>query len=184
MSLHDRVSALPDGGRALAVSRLRRSVLKVLHRAFSNSSLESQVDLAKRLKVRRSAVNQVFRGDGNVRISTLAEYLYEMGYELDITLVKAGEIRDAALQDRAPTPAFPTASASASVTYGTYAWKAPDVAHILCATTPYAWSNLVLIDACANAAIGVSEIGVTISDDLVYSALNMSPAFTAEGTAQ
>lgn len=118
MSLYDRVAAMPHGGRALAVVRLRRAVITALHTAFRTSPLQSQTELAKRLKVRRSAVNQVFRGDGNVRVSTLAEYLYEMGYELDITLVKAGELRAAALEDRTPIPAFASSSASTSLTYG------------------------------------------------------------------
>lgn len=181
MSLYDRVTALSGGGRALAVSRLRRSVLAALHKAFRNSSLESQADLAKHLKVRRSAVNQVFRGDGNVRISTLAEYLYEMGYELDITLVRAGEIRDAALQDRIPAPAFPPASASASATYGTYAWKAHHMGRLW--NVAYQWPNLLLLDVCTNTAIGVSEIGVITSAVPSYSALNMSQAFAARGAA-
>jgi len=174
MSLHDRVAALPGGGRALAVSRLRRSALKVLHRAFASSGLESQADLAKRLKVRRSAVNQVFRGDGNVRISTLAEYLYEMGYELNISLVKAGEIRNAAMENRSPVPAFPPVSASAAGTYGTYAWGN----HVKPLWTAlHAWPNLVLLDVCANAALGVSEIGVPTTAETAYSVLDMSQAF-------
>lgn len=181
MSLYERVTAIPGGGRALATSRLRRSVLAALHKAFRNSSLESQADLAKRLRVRRSAVNQVFRGDGNVRISTLAEYLYEMGYELDITLVKAGEMRDAALQDRNPVPAFPSTSASASATYGTYAWKTPDLGRLWNAA--YQWPNLLLLNACTNATIGVSEIGVTTSAAPAYNTLNMSQAFAAKGAA-
>ncbi|WP_192757237.1 helix-turn-helix domain-containing protein [Actinomadura algeriensis] len=83
----------------MAASRLRRRVLVLLHKALDLSDL-SQADLAKRLGRRRSAVNQVFRGDGNVRIETLAEYLHEMGYELDMRLVVAGEPRAAALEGR------------------------------------------------------------------------------------
>lgn len=107
MSLYDRVLARPDGGRALAVSRLKRAVLSALHEAFDMSGTASQSDLARRLHVRRSAVNQVFHGDGNLRISTLAEYLYEMDCELDITVVRAGEPRAAALEGRAALPAHP-----------------------------------------------------------------------------
>lgn len=117
MSLYERIAARPGGERALAVARIRRSVLVILHRAFKASGLDSQSDLAKRLRVRRSAVNQVFRGDGNVRISTLAEYLHAMGFEADLTLVKAGEMRTAALENRSPVPAFPNWSASTSVSY-------------------------------------------------------------------
>lgn len=114
MSLYDRVATLPGGGRALVSSRLKRSILKALHQALAASPLDSQAELASKLRVRRSAVNQVLRGDGNLRVSTIAEYLYEMGYELSVTLVRAGEMRTAALEDRAPVPAFPSASASAS----------------------------------------------------------------------
>jgi transcriptional regulator with XRE-family HTH domain len=102
MSLYDRVLARRDGERALAIARLRRTVLATLHEAFSLSGISTQSDLARSLQVRRSAVNQVFNGDGNVRISTLAEYLNVMGYELDIRLVRSGEPRAAALEGRAP----------------------------------------------------------------------------------
>jgi hypothetical protein len=112
MSLYDRVLARKDGGRTLAVARLKRAVLATLHEAFRVSGIGSQSDLAKRLDVRRSAVNQVFLGDGNVRISTLAEYLYEMGYELDVTIVRSGEPRAAALEGRAPRPAMLTSGFS------------------------------------------------------------------------
>lgn len=125
MSFYERVSALSGGARALASARLRRAVLAAIHSAFLRSSIESQADLAKRLKVRRSAVNQVFRGDGNVRVNTLAEYLFEMGYEVDIILVEAGEMRRAALEERTPTPALTTTAAtttSASIS-ATYAWQ-------------------------------------------------------------
>lgn len=114
MSLYDRVIARAGGGRALAIARLRRTVLSTLHSAFSMSGIESQSDLARRLRVRRSAVNQIFNGDGNLRISTLAEYLYEMGYELDITLVRAGEPRAAALEGRVVQPALGGRSTSTS----------------------------------------------------------------------
>ena len=96
MSLYDQVLTRPGGGRALAVSRLKRAILASLHEAFAMSGIESQSNLGRRLHVRRSAVNQVFLGAGNVRISTLAEYLYDMGYELDVALVRAGEPRVAA----------------------------------------------------------------------------------------
>jgi transcriptional regulator with XRE-family HTH domain len=104
MSLYDRVLTRDDGARVLAVSRLKRAILSTLHEAFSISGLESQSDLARRLRVRRSAVNQVFNSDGNLRISTLAEYLHAMGYELNVTVVRAGEPRAAALEGRPVQP--------------------------------------------------------------------------------
>ncbi|GAA4102398.1 hypothetical protein GCM10022248_89250 [Nonomuraea soli] len=102
-ALYERLAAQPDGLRLLAAARLRRKVIKVLHRSLELSGL-SQSDLGKRLGRRRSAVNQVFKGDGNVRVETLAEYLYEMGFELDLQLVPAGELRRAALEQREARP--------------------------------------------------------------------------------
>ncbi|GAA1855988.1 helix-turn-helix domain-containing protein [Actinomadura bangladeshensis] len=90
MSLYDRIAAKPGGESDLAKARLRYEVLGALQRAFTLSQT-SQADLARKLRVRRSAVNGVVRGDGNVRINTLAEYLFEMGFELNIELVEAGE---------------------------------------------------------------------------------------------
>ncbi len=89
MTLYDQLVATPKGARALSVSRLRYGVLKVLHSALRRSGV-SQAELAGRLGIRKSAVNQVFRGDGNVRISTLAEYLHELGCELEIKAVPLG----------------------------------------------------------------------------------------------
>jgi transcriptional regulator with XRE-family HTH domain len=98
--LYDRVAGKPGGETALAAARLRREVLVVLHEAFEASGLPTQSEIAKRLNVRRSAVNQVFRGDGNLRVNTLAEYLFALGFELNISLVAAGEPRRAELENR------------------------------------------------------------------------------------
>jgi transcriptional regulator with XRE-family HTH domain len=104
MSLYSRIAARPGGKRDLAAARLRYEALVLLQEAFEASGLTSQVELAKKLKVRRSAVNQVLRGDGNVRITTLAEYLYEMGFEALLTLTEAEEPRRAAIDDRPARP--------------------------------------------------------------------------------
>lgn len=98
-NLYERIAGEPGGLRALASARLRRRVLVLLHRALERAGM-NQSELAKKLGYRRSAVNQVFRGDGNVRIETLAEYLYELGFELDAQLVPAGEPRRAAERER------------------------------------------------------------------------------------
>lgn len=103
--LYEQLADSDQGRLALASARLRYEVLGVLHKALEVSGL-SQSDVARKLNLRRSAVNQVFRGDGNVRTSTLAEYLFAMGYELDLQLVRAGEPRHAALEGRQPAPAF------------------------------------------------------------------------------
>lgn len=113
-AIYEQLAGKSKGGAALASARLRYEVLGVLHKALDACGL-SQSDVARRLKRRRSAVNQVFRGDGNVRISTLAEYLYSMGYEIDIQLVRAGEPRQAQIEDRHPEPAFPVRNTNAEV---------------------------------------------------------------------
>lgn len=101
VNAYERVAATAAGARGLAGSRLRYEVLKALHGALSRSG-RTQSELAARLGIRKSAVNQVLRGDGNVRVTTLAEYLQALGFELVIGLVKAGEPRKAATDDRRP----------------------------------------------------------------------------------
>ncbi|MFI6245172.1 helix-turn-helix domain-containing protein [Streptomyces sp. NPDC051016] len=98
-SLYDRFASSEDGAQLLAATRLRREVLRILHRALKASGL-TQSQLAERLHVRKSAVSQVFRGDGNLRVNTLAQYLGAMGYELDVRVVEAGEPRNAILEGR------------------------------------------------------------------------------------
>lgn len=117
--LYERIAGEPDGLRSLASARLRRRVLVLLHRALERSGL-NQSDLAKKLGYRRSAVNQVFRGDGNVRIETLAEYLHELGYEADIHLVPAGEHRRAFEEGRIVRSVSTEATSASSIE-----WRAP-----------------------------------------------------------
>ena len=117
MSLYDRVASKPGGEAALAAARLRREILVALHQAFAASGLETQTEIARRLNVRKSAVSQVLRGDGNLRITTLAEYLFALGFELDINLVAAGEPRRAELMGRAAVPAHVALNATLSVVF-------------------------------------------------------------------
>lgn len=98
MSLYDRLSSTKKGARALSAARLRYQALKVLHRSLAAAGI-TQAELAKRLNVRKSAVNQVLRGDGNMRLSTLAEYLHELGYELAIQAQPVGTQRQEALTE-------------------------------------------------------------------------------------
>jgi len=99
-SLYDRVASKPGGEAALAAARLRREMLVALHHAFQASGLRTQAEVARRLGVRRSAVSQVFKGDGNLRVNTIAEYLFALGFELDVNVVLAGEPRLAELEGR------------------------------------------------------------------------------------
>lgn len=92
MSLYERLSSTSSGARALAAARLRYRVLDLLHEGLEASGL-TQADVAERLGVRRSAANQVFRGTGNLRVNTVAEYLDAMGRELKLEVVLAGTAR-------------------------------------------------------------------------------------------
>jgi hypothetical protein len=59
----------------------------------------------------------VLRGDGNLRITTLAEYLFALGFELDINLVMAGEPRRAELEGRAAIPTHMAWNATLSMVF-------------------------------------------------------------------
>lgn len=100
MTTYEKVASRRDGSRRLAAARLRYAVLKTLHTALDSSSL-TQSALAQRLGIRKSAVSQVLRGDGNVRINTLAEYAHELGFEVHVELRPEGTARRAA-QNFAP----------------------------------------------------------------------------------
>ncbi len=98
MTLYDRLAGTIVGARALSVARLQYSVLDRLH-ATLRAKGWTQSHLAEVLGVRKSAVNQVLRGDGNLRISTVAEYLHVMGYELELNVVPLGKLREDAVRD-------------------------------------------------------------------------------------
>ncbi|WP_037576832.1 helix-turn-helix domain-containing protein [Phaeacidiphilus oryzae] len=105
--LYERLARTSDGSRRLAVARLKREALKLIYAALDASGV-TQTELAERLRVRKSAVSQVLRGDGNLRIKTMAEYLHALGYEVDMRLVQAGEPRRAVKESRDVVPAFPS----------------------------------------------------------------------------
>jgi transcriptional regulator with XRE-family HTH domain len=89
----------------IAGARLRAKVLALLKAALEESGLKAK-DLADRLGVRKSAVSQVLNGNGNMRLNTLADYLLELGFELDVTLCRVGELRVAESEYRAPVHTF------------------------------------------------------------------------------
>lgn len=92
---YSRMEKTDDGARRLASARLRYRVLEVLHEALAAADT-TKADLARRLGIRKSAVSQVFGGDGNVRVNTLAEYLHSLGFELELGAVPAGTARQQA----------------------------------------------------------------------------------------
>ena len=85
MSLRRMIEQLPRGGSILASARLRRQIVKSLNSALTDSKM-SQSELARALGKSRSAVSQVLTGDGNLKIETVAEYLHEMGAEMNVSV--------------------------------------------------------------------------------------------------
>jgi hypothetical protein len=84
-----------------SAARLRARCLALLNGALRESEID-QVTLAGRLGVGKAAVNSILRGNGNVAINSLAEYLAAMGFEIDMVPVPLGEIEAARDERRAP----------------------------------------------------------------------------------
>jgi hypothetical protein len=81
VSLYDSIREGADGERRLAAAEARYAALRLLYSAVETSGL-SKAWLAKKLGVGKSAVSSVLNGNGNVRITTLSDYLYEAGLRL------------------------------------------------------------------------------------------------------
>ncbi len=79
------ISRDSEGKSAYARARARQDVLEALHEALESTGI-SQTELARRLGIRKGAVNQVLKGNGNLRISTLAEYLAALNLQVRITV--------------------------------------------------------------------------------------------------
>jgi predicted XRE-type DNA-binding protein len=109
----ERLRSTPRGQRALASARLRYEILAMLHAALAQSGM-TQANVASLLGIRRSAVNQVFRGDGNLRISTLAEYLAAMGGEVQLEVVPLGDSQP--FRSMRQLPAAPVSRSGSKVT--------------------------------------------------------------------
>lgn len=89
---YEQVMATPGGARALSAARLRYEVLKYLHWALTYTGM-SQRGLARRLGIQSAAVSSTLRGNGNLRVDTVAAYLHELGFELQVKLVPLGTAR-------------------------------------------------------------------------------------------
>lgn len=92
--IFEMISSTSEGRRRLAASRLRREAVLSLGIALSESRM-THSQLAQILGKPCTKVDEVFSGDGDIRISTLAEYLDAMGQELILTVVPAGTARTA-----------------------------------------------------------------------------------------
>lgn len=92
MTAYDSFAGTADGRRRLARARLRHRVLEVLHESLERSKM-SKADVSRSLGIRKSAVSQIFGGDGNLRVNTIADYLDAMGAELEVRVVPASASR-------------------------------------------------------------------------------------------
>lgn len=84
-SVLERFSAFPRGAQEMSAARLARDVIAAVDRAFRARG-KTQRALAADLGVTEGAVSQVLKGDGNLRIATLARYLRALGYEAKLSL--------------------------------------------------------------------------------------------------
>jgi hypothetical protein len=101
MTLYERMAATPDGSRRLAAARLRREVLRCLHRAQTASGM-TVADIAAAIGGRRRDVQRDLDGDGNIKPDVVARYLHAMGYELELQMVAAGEPRRKLVEGQEP----------------------------------------------------------------------------------
>lgn len=92
MTAYESFAETEDGRRRLARARLRHRVLELLHESLERSKM-TKADISRSLGIRKSAVGQVFGGDGNLRVNTIADYLDAMGAEVEIRVVPAGTSR-------------------------------------------------------------------------------------------
>jgi len=90
-----------DRSILLAASRLRLRALALVEGAMSRHGVQ-KATLAKRLGVRRSAVQHTLAGNGNMTLQTLAEYLGALGMEVELVPVEAGEVSRSMRERRAP----------------------------------------------------------------------------------
>lgn len=115
MSTYAALASSADGRRLLSKSRLRYRVLASLERALADAGI-TKTELSGRLGLRKSAVSQVFGGDGNLRVNTIAEYLDALDCELEVRVVPAGTARARAVG----APSKPRLAFSAGTPLGTF----------------------------------------------------------------
>ena len=82
----------------MTIARLKGDALRSLRRGMLTSG-KTQSDLARDLGKTRSAVNQVISGDGNVKLATLAEYLFAMDLKLELRVVPLSKGTDSTERD-------------------------------------------------------------------------------------
>ena len=111
MNIISKFEKTPQGRKAMTIARIKGDALRSLRRGMLNSG-KTQSDLARDLGKTRSAVNQVISGDGNVKLATLAEYLFAMDLKLELNVVPLSKGTDSS---GTAVPIVSKAARSASV---------------------------------------------------------------------
>lgn len=99
MSLYDRLASSPEGARALAKARLRTRVLEALWEAIEACGGEDE--FRRRAGVSKRRLRRVSTERHALTVTQLAEWLHAAGFELEVTLVPAGQPRAEVLEQRA-----------------------------------------------------------------------------------
>ncbi|GAA0545503.1 hypothetical protein GCM10010172_28940 [Paractinoplanes ferrugineus] len=92
VSFYEERASTPQGRLGLAAAAAAAGITRLLHAAKAASGLTSK-EVAAELGVTEGRVSQVFSGDGNLHIATIARFVRAMGYELTIGAVPAEKNR-------------------------------------------------------------------------------------------
>ncbi|SNQ48623.1 hypothetical protein FRACA_2610009 [Frankia canadensis] len=103
ISFYEWVAGLQGGERSLAEARLKYDLLRCLN-AAQLASGKTDADLAIELGVSPAEISHVLDGDGDLQVSTAADYFHAMGFELGLELYDVGEQRKARVDSRDPRP--------------------------------------------------------------------------------
>jgi hypothetical protein len=99
MMLYERLAATPEGARGLAKARLRTKLLEALWGAVEACGGEDEFRRRTGLSKRR--LRRVSTERADIRIDELGDWLHAAGFELEVTLVPAGQPRADVLKQRA-----------------------------------------------------------------------------------
>lgn len=99
VTLVEAEEATKAGSQGLAAARLARQVATLLQQCHAASG-KSARQLAADLDLTEGRVSQVLKGDGNVRISTLARFLRASGFALRIEAVPVHGVADSGSRRR------------------------------------------------------------------------------------
>jgi hypothetical protein len=91
VSLYDRIAARPGGLSDLATARLRRRILVLVSKAMDSAGFAER-ELAPLIGMSVRKLRRILNGNGDIKVSLLAELLHATGYEAEVRLA-VGEPR-------------------------------------------------------------------------------------------